>query len=240
MAGATGYTGRAVVHRLRAQGIDVVAHVRPDSPSLDVWRHRFESLGARVDVTPWEALAMQSALTALRPELVFGLLGTTKARARRARRQQGRVENYATVDVGLTTMLYHAARRSGARPKFVYLSSAGVRPGTRNEYLAARALVERTLQEGDLPWIIARPAFISGRDRDEFRLAERMGVWVLDRLVGLLGRLGARRMSERHRSTTPGILADALVRLALDPQSEGRIYESEELRRSGDGLILES
>ena len=230
MAGATGYTGRAVVSALRARGVEVIAHVRPDSPSLDRWRDRFGSIGARVDVTPWEADAMHRSMTALQPSLVFGLLGTTRARARRARRQHGRVENYATVDVGLTMMLYDAARRSGARPRFVYLSAVGVGQDTRNEYVAARALVERRLEDGDLPSIIARPSFISGPDRDEFRLAERLGVHATDLLLWLAGLLGAHRLRERYRSTTSAILADALVGLALDPHSENRVYQSEELR----------
>ncbi|MBA3548122.1 MAG: hypothetical protein H0T76_16695 [Nannocystis sp.] len=35
VAGATGYTGRALVAALRAQNITTHAHVRPDSPALE-------------------------------------------------------------------------------------------------------------------------------------------------------------------------------------------------------------
>jgi hypothetical protein len=43
--------------------------------------------------------------------------------------------------------------------------------------------------------------------------------------------LGARGLAARWRSTTSGTLAAALVRLALDPAAEGRVVESDELRR---------
>ena len=39
----------------------------------------------------------------------------------------GRDEGYEAVDYGLTMVLYHAAALSGGSPRFIYLSSAGVR-----------------------------------------------------------------------------------------------------------------
>jgi uncharacterized protein YbjT (DUF2867 family) len=112
----------------------------------------------------------------------------------------------------------------------VYLSAVGVRQDTRNEYLAARALVERCLRDGDLPYIIARPSFISGTDRDEFRLAERLAANLTDGLLRVVGLFGARRIRERYRSTTPRVLARALVRAALESDGPSRVLESEELR----------
>ena len=43
------------------------------------------------------------------------------------------------------------------------------------------------------------------------------------------GRLGARKLQARYASTTNVRLANALVRLALDPNAENGIFESEEL-----------
>ncbi|MFN8652749.1 MAG: NAD(P)H-binding protein [Gemmatimonadales bacterium] len=229
VAGATGYTGRAVVAALQRAGVPCVAHVRPDSPLLAEWQARFAALGATVDTTPWKSEAMEATLQRLRPALVFALLGTTRGRGRRARAAHGRVENYATVDVGLTLMTYDAARRAGSTPRFVYLSSIGVRPDTRNQYLAARALVERSIMDGPLPYVIARPSFISGPDRDEFRLGERLGAVVSDALLAVAGLFGAKRLAARYRSTTPAILGEALVRAALEPEGN-RVLESEELR----------
>jgi uncharacterized protein YbjT (DUF2867 family) len=230
VAGATGYTGRSVVRALREQGVQTVAHVRPDSAALGAWRARFEALGARVDTTPWRSEVMRATLASLHPSLVFALLGTTRTRGRRLARERGTVETYETVDYGLTMLLYDAARGCDSRPRFVYLSALGVRQGTRNAYLAARALVERTLTDGDLPYLIARPSFITGPDRDEFRPGERISARISDLLLGVAGMLGARRLRERYRSTTPTVLARALVLAALDAGAANRVLESEELR----------
>jgi uncharacterized protein YbjT (DUF2867 family) len=232
VAGATGYTGREVVHALRERGIDAVAHVRPDSSRLAEWRSRFEALGAQVDSTPWDAAAMGTTLRRLRPDLVFALLGTTQSRARAARRREGGDEGYEAVDYRLTMLLYAAAAESGVRPRFVYLSAAGVRDGLGNAYLAVRARVERALREGSLPYTIARPSFITGSDRDEFRAGERIGAFVVDGILTVAGWFGAGRLRDRYRSTTNTTLARALVRLGLDPAAAGQAVESDALHGS--------
>jgi uncharacterized protein YbjT (DUF2867 family) len=228
VAGATGYTGREVIRALRARGVEAVAHVRPDSASIALWRERFAGLGARVDATPWEPAAMADTLRRLRPDVVFALLGTTRARGRAAA-AHGTVETYETVDYGLTRLLLDAALSAGHGPRFVYLSSVGVAPGSRNPYLAVRARLEADLRASGLPFTIARPSFITGHDRDEDRPLERLGAGAVDAVASALGALGLRAVG-RWRSTTPGVLAGALVRLALDPSAAGRVVESEALR----------
>lgn len=230
VAGATGYTGREVVRALRDRAIPTVAHVRPDSSRLEDWRTRFVALGADVDTTPWEPEALQATLAARRPSVVFALLGTTRARARQARAEGGRDEGYDAVDYGLTAMLYHAALATGGRPRFVYLSAAGVRPEGGNAYLQVRGRVERLLREGSLPWIAARPSFITGPDRDEFRAGERIGAAVGDGLLAVAALFGGAGLRARYRSTTNRALAEALVRLGLEPGGGNRVVESEELR----------
>ena len=51
----------------------------------------------------------------------------------------------------------------------------------------------------------------------------------LDGLLAVAGVLGARRTRERYRSTTPDVLAGALIRLAFDDGGD-RIVEGAELR----------
>lgn len=229
VAGATGLTGREVVAQLRGRGAPTTAHVRPDSPRLPEWRQRFEPLGAEVDTTPWDPRALTDRLAMLRPGVVFALLGTTRRRAREAARR-GQHESYETVDYGLSRMLLDAAVGSGARPLFVYLSSMGVTPRTRNPYLAVRHRFEAELRDSGLPWIIARPSFIAG-PRDEPRPAEELGIAVGDAVLGVVGALGGRRFAERYRSQSHQTLARALVTLALG-EREG-LYESDALRRAG-------
>jgi len=230
VAGATGYTGREVVRALGERGIETIAHVRPDSSRLDAWRARFEALGARVDTTAWDPAAMTATLRRLRPDVIFSLLGTTQARARAARRRGSADEGYEVVDYGLTMLLYSSATEAAVRPRFIYLSAAGVREEGGNAYLAVRGRVERALRAGALPYTIARPSFITGPDRDEVRIGERIGAMAVDGLLTVAGWLGGSQLGERYRSTTNAILAHSLVRLALDPAAAGRTFESEELR----------
>lgn len=229
VAGATGYTGREVVRSLRARGVETVAHVRPDSPRLEAWRERFLALGATVDTTAWERAPMAETLRRLQPSVVFALLGTTRRRERAAA-AAGRVESYQTVDYGLTHLLLQAAVESGVRPRVVYLSATGVREGTRNPYLSARARVEQELRRSGLPFLIARPSFITGADRDEPRPLEQLAAAVADTALWAVGRLGARRLADRYRSTTASALGAALVRLALAPGPPEQVVESEGLR----------
>ena len=227
VAGATGYTGRAVVEVLVARGVRTVAHVRPDSSQRAEWTERWQQQGAEVDATPWEPAALGETLTRLRPTLVFALLGTTRARAKREGR--GAVEAYETIDYGMTMMLRDAAQACGCRPRFVYVSMAALPQSSRNPYVDVRIRVERALREGTLPYTIARPAIITG-GRDEPRLGEAIGASVIDGALAFAGLLGARRLRDRYRSMTNVELARGLVRAAMDPACENQEVEGDALR----------
>lgn len=228
VAGATGYTGREVIRALRARNIETYAHVRPGSKALKAAGPDFEALGALVDTTPWEADAMVEAMGRIQPTLVFALLGTTRKRAK-AEAGLGAKEAYEKIDYGLTALLLDAVRKSGARPRFVYLSSLGVSDDAKSPYFAVRACFERELRESGLPFTIVRPSFIAG-DREEPRPAERIGAQIADAALTTLGALGAKRFSARYRSVTGHALAQALVSVALDPQQEGATLHMDDLR----------
>lgn len=233
VGGATGYTGRHLVEALVARGAQVHAHVRPDSSQLEsVRRHLAElggEIGAEVDTTAWDETAMAARLADLRPTHVFSLLGTTRARAR----DEGRSahEAYESVDYGLTMCLLRAAAAAPSRPRFVYLSAAGVGESEpSNPYMHVRWRVEKELREGDLPYTIVRPSFITGDDRAEPRKAERIAARIGDGALAIAGALGGRRLRDRYASLTGAELAAGLVRVALDPAYEQTIVHAEELR----------
>lgn len=227
VAGATGYTGRAVVEALAAEGVRTVAHVRPDSSRRDEWTQRWEAQGVEVDASPWELDALTRTLERLGPTHVFALLGTTRRRAK----QEGRsaLDAYEAIDYGLTMMLRDACEASGHRPRFVYLSAAGLREDTRNPYMAVRVRVERALREGELPYTIVRPSVITG-ERDEPRALEHAAAGVIDAALGFAGLVGARTLRDRYRSIDNTTLAAGLVRVALDPELEGAVVHTEQLR----------
>ena len=230
VAGATGYTGREVVRELRAHGVAAVAHVRPDSPKLAEWEARFQAHYAVVDTTAWELNALREALERWQPTHIFALLGTTRARVQAAR-DRGANDSYETVDYGLTSMLLRAQLLTGRTARFVYLSSIGVSAKTRNPYLAVRWRMESELRESGLPYIIARPGFITGSDREEFRLGERALAIMSDAFLGLAGLVGARKLRARFQSLTGSQLASALVHAAVDPRYTNVILDAAELRQ---------
>lgn len=231
VAGATGHTGREVVRALCARGARAVAHVRPDSPRLDEWRARFAALGAEVDATPWDEEALRARLAERAPSAVIAALGTTRRRAGVARRRGDAPETYETVDYGLTAMLLRAAAAAPSAPRFVYVSSMGVKAGQTRGYLGVRARIEAELAASGLRWVSARPSFIVGT-RDEARANERVGAALGDALLAGLA-LGRRsRFRERYRSQTGEELGRALADLALDPDARGVVL-SDALRRRG-------
>jgi uncharacterized protein YbjT (DUF2867 family) len=229
VAGATGYTGRAVVEELRRRGLETVAHVRPGSSSLETLGPRFEALGARVDTTPWEPEAMRATLAGLRPTVVFALLGTTAKRAKGEGMESE--EAYERVDYGLTALLIDAAAALPEPPRFLYLSSLGAEPGTKNAYLAARVKAEAKLRESGLPHTVARPSFVTGSDREESRPMERTAAVVADAALAFAGLLGATSLRDRYSSLAAAALAKALVAAGLDPACDGRVLDAARLRR---------
>jgi uncharacterized protein YbjT (DUF2867 family) len=223
VAGATGLTGRFVVEALREEGVEVAAHVRPDSPRLEAWTRRFEALGAEVDRTTWTPEGMQARFEEKPPDLVFALLGTTKKR----QKSQGDGD-YMAVDFGLTALLVDALEKH-PQTRFVYLSALGTKEGVRSAYMKARWLAEEHLRNSGLPHLIARPSFILG-DRDEPRWGESIGGSVSNLVLGTVGLLGARRFAKRVGSIQGRALGFGLVREALEWAVDDRVLYSDDLR----------
>ena len=224
VAGATGYTGREVVRALAKRGADVIAHVRPDSPRLTEWRQRCEREGVQIDSSPWQLDALEDAFAYQIPTHIFSLLGTTRARGRAAA-EAGREESYESVDYALTAMLMNAARTCAPAAHFIYLSSLGVGGSARGSYLDVRRRIEAELKESGLRYVIARPAFVSGTDREEFRFGERAGARITNVLVTIAAAVGLKAMRNRFATISGKQLARALVNAAFDEQYLDRTIE---------------
>lgn len=235
VAGATGYTGRRLVELLRDAGRSVAAHVRPSSRDLEQHRARFSAIGAEVDVTPWDEAAMIEMLKERSPKVVFALLGTTRARAKKAAKEgrDASAETYEAVDYGLTALLLRAVKASGVAPRFVYLSSMGVSERSMNAYSAVRGRMERELRASGVEHVIARPSFITGADREEKRAGERVVSAVADRILGVMGALGATRVRDRYQAMDATTLARALMGVGFDPAAANNLFEADALRARG-------
>jgi uncharacterized protein YbjT (DUF2867 family) len=231
VAGATGYTGRALVAHARQRGLPTLAHVRPGSRRAAAVVPAFEAAGATVLELPWEPEPLVAALAEHRVSHVFSLLGITASGAKKeAARTGGARPTYDAVDKGLTLLLHGACAAQATPPRFVYLSSLGAdRPGG-SAYLKARHDVESALRAGRVPWLSVRPAIITGADRDEDRTMERLGAVVADGALGLLGRLGATTLRDRYATTTGGELARLMLRAGLAEDGPGRVVDLAELR----------
>lgn len=230
VAGATGYTGRHLVENALARGVRVVAHLRPGSPRAATVGAKLEALGAELLEVPWEREALSTELARVGPTHVFGLLGITRAGAKREGRRTGHVPSYAEVDTGLSRLLFGLAAELDSRPRLVYLSSLGADAPRGNAYLRARQEVEQSLMSGEAPWIVVRPSFISGPDRDESRLGERVGSVVADVGLGLVGLLGGRATRDRYATASGEELGRLLVSAALAPSAGNRVLDMGDLR----------
>lgn len=232
VAGATGYTGREVVRECVRRGLRTIAHVRADSSKAEHWRRVFTELGAEVDHTAWELGAMKARLDALRPSQIYALLGTTRARGKQGS-GSAVADTYEAVDYGLSILLLEAAVACGSRPRFVYLSALGADGRSVNVYMDVRKRVEAALRGSGLPYVIARPAFVTGTDREESRRGERAAARVADVVLGTLRKLGAATLAEKYGSITGGGLARAMVELAHRADADDRaqvVAEAGELR----------
>lgn len=226
--GATGYVGRAVVAELRRRGATVTAHVRPDPGRDEAVRRGLEELGARVEEVPWELAALVALAERARPSHVFFLVGTTRARARRA--PPGRDESYDAVDRGLLELALAACRDLDPAPRLVHLSSLGTGPRARGAYLRARWAAEEAVRASGLPYTIARPGLIHGPDRDERRPAEAALARLARVWAWCAARLGAARHAARIRPFDSRELAHGLVHAAFNYTTIGRVLMAEELR----------
>lgn len=233
VAGSTGYTGQKVVSLLRLNRINTIAHIRPNSSEYENLTAQFKSLGATIDSTPWNSNAIEQTIADLKPNLIFCLLGTTKKRARIAARKglNPKEESYEKIDYGCTSMLVDAATMVQPLPKLIYLSAKGVSSHALSSYMQTRWKTEEYIKQSQVPFIIARPCFITGHDRTENRPLERLTAAMVDSTLSGLSQLGATLLQQKYQSINAQTLATALVQYALNPQYTHAVVESELLHQ---------
>lgn len=222
--GATGFVGREVVRQLGARKTPTVAHIRPDSMRISDWRQKFAKVGATIDTSEWQIGAMTKALDKAAATELYILIGTTRHRGK-AEHIDGDI--YEAIDYGLTKVAVEAAKASAAKPRLVYLSGLGADAKARGAYMRARGKAENVVRNSGLPWVIARPALITGA-RDDNRTGEKIAKVIGDGVLAVAG-VFSKRTQLKWKSTSSDVLAAALIRLGESPEHD-RIADGAELR----------
>ena len=197
--GATGYTGNALLKECLEQGHSVWAHVRPTSEQRERIEEQCVHPNATAKVLDFEPEAIAQLISMSQATHIALCLGTTRKRSKAAKRNGERF-GYNAIDRDLSLMVIEAVRQCGSSARICYVSSMGADNPRGNAYLKARYDVEQTLMSSGLEYLIVRPAFISGADRQAFRLGERAGAVIGDGLLNLGGRLGFKKTELAYRS----------------------------------------
>jgi uncharacterized protein YbjT (DUF2867 family) len=100
-----------------------------------------------------------------------------------------------------------------------------------NAYMDVRKRVEAAVRGSELPYLIARPGFITGTDREEWRAGERIAATIGDSALKLFGALGAKRLATRYSSMSGAELARAMIELAQQ-RDDALVAEAQDLRQA--------
>ena len=167
VAGATGAVGTVLVPHLRAEGLDVIPHVRPKTAP----RHPLGKDPQALICDLADAPKLDAAMA--RTHAVVCLVGTM-------RRRFAAGDTYESSDYRPVVELFESARRVPApQPRhFVLLSALGARPGAG--YLGWKHKAEEAVRGSGLPWTILRPSVFdstgSGAQPSDGVPVRRLGV----------------------------------------------------------------
>jgi len=179
--------------------------------------------GARIELTLAEPTAWDAAIAQIVPRVLVCALGTTRAKA-------GSEAAFRAVDVDLVLAVARGARAAGV-DHMVLVSSVGADAMSRNPYLRAKGEVEAALGKlGFRRLDIVRPGLLRGK-RGERRVAEALAQLaspLLDRVLWGKWR--------KFRSIRAGVLARALLGLALEKAGGRFVHEHDALLRIASRL----
>ena len=169
--GATGVVGRALVDQLaRAEGVDRVVTLTRRAvahPSEKVQNY----------IIDFEKMAESSSFFIA--DWMFSALGTT-------RKQAGSIAAQRVVDLDYQ---YEAARlgAAGGVEHYLLVSSAGANAKSSNAYMKMKGELEEKVQALGFGRVsIFQPSLLLGH-REEARLGEKIGSWILPTLCKLPG-----------------------------------------------------
>ena len=222
--GATGYTGGALLNGCIRHNYNVWAHLRPTSSRrAGVEQLCADHSHATAHHCPFERSEIGDLVAAAAPTHIALCLGTTRAHSKQAQKR-GERHGYNQIDRDLSLMVIEAAKQEASEACICYVSSMGADKPRGNAYLKARYDVEQALMSSGLRYMIVRPAFISGSDRQEFRFGERAGAVIGDSVLSLGAMVGFKKMAAAYRSMSAEELAKGILAAAESDEPAQLLY----------------
>lgn len=144
---------------------------------------------------------------------LFCALGTTLRKAG-SKEAQYRIDCIYPYEIG------HIAKQNGVR-RYLLVSSVGADVNTSNFYLRTKGDLEKRIEGlGFECFVAARPSFLLG-DRAEFRLGEKVGIWMALALAPII--------PKKYRGVQAATVANALITAANAGLSGVHYLENEAL-----------
>ncbi len=148
-----------------------------------------------------------AAYSALVPEfsIIFSCIGTTQKKV------NGDQQAYRQIDFDITVDAAKIAKQKHAT-HFLFVSAVGANPKSDNLYLQLKGEIEIAVEQVQLPRVsVIRPSLLLGK-RDEIRIAEQLGQWIMPifswilpyRYRPIAGIQVAQKMVELSKSTALG------------------------------------
>lgn len=212
VAGATGAVGSALVPRLRAQGFEVIPHVRPKTAD----RHPLGKDAQALIADLGDAQRLDAAMSGC--DAVVCLVGTM-------RRRFAAGDTYESSDYLPVVHLVESARRTGSKDRFfVLLSALGARPG--RGYLGWKFRAEEVVRNSGLPHAILRPSFLDSTHAGSQASdgTQRKPPPLVGGLLHALGAVpGLRGVSDDLRTIPVEVVCDAIARILRDRAPTGTV-----------------
>jgi uncharacterized protein YbjT (DUF2867 family) len=209
VVGATGLVGRALVRVLAAD--------ERFTRVVTFGRRASEAPAAKVEARVVDLGDPASFADALRGEVAFSCLGTTKKAA-------GSLEAQRVVDVDYPLAFAESAAANGVET-FALVSSMGADASSRFAYMKMKGELDAAVAA--LPFArvrIARPSTLVGDRGEQARAGEHVA-------IGVGRALAAVGLFRRARPIEAETVARALVAAVFDGSEARRIYENDELFR---------
>ncbi len=213
IVGATGAIGRKLTPLLSSSG---------DYAKIIILHRRatpFASL-AKVEEHVIDLESLSGVPISDPVQTVFCCIGTTQKKA-------GSTQAFQRVDRDIPIALakWAAAQDAGA---FVTISSLGADAHSKSVYMRTKGEMEQGVAQADVrSAYILRPSLLKG-ERDEFRLAERVG----NRALAVIGPLMVGRL-KKYRAVPTETVAKAMLACARQSEPGVHIVESDAIQDLG-------